>query len=75
MAHLFYSVRFSAVLIGALQRSGLERVVGTPHEALDIGVGYGALLWLVGAGLATSRFRRRFRVRVSLTHSRSDYFR
>jgi hypothetical protein len=51
VAHLFHSVLFSAVLIGALQRSELERVLGTPHEALGLGVGYGALLWVVGAGL------------------------
>jgi two-component system OmpR family sensor kinase len=51
VAHLFHSVLFSAVLVGALQGSGLERVLGTPHEALGFGVGYGALLWLVGAGL------------------------
>jgi two-component system OmpR family sensor kinase len=51
VAHLFHSMLFSAVLVGALQGSGLERVLGTPHEALGFGVGYGALLWLVGAGL------------------------
>jgi hypothetical protein len=73
VAHLFDGVRFPAVLVGALQRTGFERVLGTPLEALGLGVGYGALLWLVGAGLVTSRFRRCFRVRVSLTHARSSY--
>jgi two-component system OmpR family sensor kinase len=51
VAHLFHSVLFSAVLVGALRRSGLGRGLGTPHEALGLGVGYGALLWVVGAGL------------------------
>jgi two-component system OmpR family sensor kinase len=50
VVHLFHSVLFSTVAVVTIRRTRLARVVPKPRKLVAVGVSYGLVLWLVGAG-------------------------